>query len=289
MKPSVIILTFNSADSIGETLSSLGSLSDDIHIVDSGSTDETVDIVGAFEAKVYYHPFVNYGEQRNWAIENLHTKYEWQLHLDADEYVSEGLRSEIMMLPEGTTIDGFFIKRYLRFMRKLLKHNLAPTWHMRLFRAGLGHCEARQYDQHFICSGRTATLKGEVIDDIRLSLSEWTFRHNRWSDAEVRELTNRDSRGQVTPKFGGNIVERKRYLRGFYDRCPRLYRSLGLFVYRYFLKGGFLDGVEGLIFCVLQTLWFRFLIDAKLLEADRGNRAAGDVPPNRRPEIDQLT
>ena len=71
-------------------------------------------------------------------------------------------------------------------MNRTLKHNLAPTWHMRLFRAGKGRCELREYDQHFFCTGTTARLHNSMLDDIRMSLSEWTYRHNRWSDAEVR-------------------------------------------------------------------------------------------------------
>ena len=108
-----------------------------------------------------------------------------------------------------------------------------------------------------------------MLDDIRMPLSEWTLRHNRWSDAEVRELMGRSVEGRIASNAAGNVVERKRYLRSQYDRAPFFLRAFALFFYRYFFKLGFLDGIEGLIFCVLQTLWFRFLVDAKLLEAKR--------------------
>jgi glycosyltransferase involved in cell wall biosynthesis len=269
MKPTIIILTFNSADSIADTLASVALLSDDVYVVDSGSTDRTAEIAAAHGAKVQQHPFVNYGDQRNWAIDSIPAKYEWQLHLDADERVGDALRAEILALPDDPGCDGFFLKRYLRFMNRTLRHNLAPTWHMRLFRAGKGRCELREYDQHFFCTGTTARLQGPMLDDIRMSLSEWTLRHNRWSDAEVRELMGRAVEGRIVSKAAGNVVERKRYLRSQYDRAPLFLRAFALFLYRYFVKLGFLDGIEGLIFCVLQTLWFRFLVDAKLLEAKR--------------------
>lgn len=267
MKPTIILLTFNSAASIGTTLSSIQGLSDDILIVDSGSTDATVEIARSFGVQVHEHSFTSYGAQRNWAIDNLPIRYGWQLHLDADEALTPDLRDEIAALPEAPAQDGYFIARYLRFMNKVLRHNLAPTWHMRLFRTGFGRCEDREYDQHFLSSGATEQLKGHMIDDIQMSLSEWTYRHNRWADAEVRELLAKSEHNRVKASASGNIVQRKRFYKGFYERAPLFLRSIALFFYRYLAKGGFLDGTEGLIFCVLQTLWFRFLVDAKLWEA----------------------
>ncbi|WP_213807417.1 glycosyltransferase family 2 protein [Granulicella sp. dw_53] len=278
MKPTVIILTYNSSGSISNTLASIGPLTDDIHVVDSGSTDGTLDIASQFGAKICHHNFLNYGDQRNWAIENLSIKYQWQLHLDADEQLTAALRDEILNLSEDPSEDGFFIQRYLRFMNRTLKHNLAPTWHMRLFRSGRGRCEDREYDQHFYCLGATAQLGGSMIDDIRMSLSEWTSRHNRWSDAEVREIQARISVGRIESKLTGDVVQRRRYLRGFYDQSPMFLRAFGLFIYRYIIRFGFLDGKEGLIFCVLQTLWFRFLVDAKLFEIETQSIASPTQP-----------
>ena len=269
MKPSIVILTFNSAASLGATLAACAPLSDDLHIVDSGSTDATLTIAQSFNAQVHRHDFTTYGAQRNWAIDNLAFKYPWQLHLDADEAISPQLLAEIGALPEDTHADGFFLARYLRFMGRILRHNLAPTWHMRLFRTGLGRCEAREYDQHFLCSGTTAKLHGSMIDGIEMSLSEWTARHNRWADAEVRELLARESASRIQASLSGNIIQRKRFYKGLYERAPLFVRAIALFHLRYFIKLGFLDGIEGLIFCILQTLWFRFLVDAKLYEARR--------------------
>lgn len=267
MTPSVILLSFNSSSSLEATLASIKDLSDDIHVVDSGSTDSTVKIAQDAGAKVTYHPFENYGAQRNWAIDNISIKYAWQLHLDADERITDGLRNEIRLLPEDPECSGFFIPRYLQFLGRILRHGgMSPTWHMRLFRSGQGRCESREYDQHFWCTGKTAKLNNPMIDDIRMSLSEWTSRHNRWADAEVREILNGKKDGRVGGKLSGNVVEKKRFLRSGYDRLPHFVRAFGLFLYRYFARLGFLDGIEGSIFWVLQTFWFRFLIDAKLYE-----------------------
>lgn len=268
MRPSVIILTFNSEASISETLQSITGLSDDIHIVDSHSKDRTVEIATGFGAHITEHPFENYGAQRNWAIDSLPVKYAWQLHLDADERLSPELQQEIAVLSEDTDLSGFYLPRLMLFLGRPIRHGgMFPTWHMRLFRTGVGRCEARKYDQHFyLTSGNSAQLKGRMIDDIRMSLSEWTFRHNRWSDAEVEEQGESAETGRIEGKFSGNPVERKRSLRKFYNDAPLFVRPFGLFFYRYFLRLGFLDGATGFIFFVLQTFWFRFLIDAKLYE-----------------------
>jgi len=279
LKPSIVILTYNSELSIAETLQSVVSLSDDIHVVDSFSKDRTVEIAREFGAKVVEHPFENYGAQRNWAINSLQLKYEWQLHLDADERLTPELVMEIGSIPEDIRLNGFYLPRLMTFLGRFIRHGgMYPTWHMRLFRTGFGRCESRKYDQHFyVTEGETAQLKGDMIDDLRMPLTEWTFRHNRWTDAEVAELSTKEDDGRIEGRLGGNPVERKRYLRRLYNETPLFVRPFVLFFYRYFLRLGFLDGTEGFIFYVLQTFWFRFLVDAKLFERRKAQSEENQV------------
>jgi hypothetical protein len=145
-----------------------------------------------------------------------------------------------------------------------------PIYHLRLFRRRRGRCEARKYDQHFFVDGPTANLAWPMIDDIRLPLGEWTSRHNRWADAEVEELLNPGA-GVIRAGSGDPVAE-KRGQRDLYYRQPMFLRAFLLFLYRYIWKRGFLDGTEGLIFYVLQTFWFRFLVDAKLYERRKAMR-----------------
>src|ERR1700693_1897197 len=99
-----------------------------------------------------------------------------------------------------------------------------------------------------------------------MSLSEWKARHKRRSRREGLEQTAPMDAVRIQPRFWGNPLERKRFLRGLYNNAPLFVRPYALFFYRYFLRLGFLDGREGFIFWTLQTFWFRFLIDAKLFE-----------------------
>ncbi len=268
MRPAVILLSFNSEGTLGATLSRARMVSDEIFVVDSYSKDGSIELARQFGATVVEHPFEHYGAQRNWAIDNLPITRPWQLHLDADELMDEKLVAAILALPEEPEHSGYFLPRYVRFLGRVVRHGgMSPTWHMRLFRTGVGRCEDRKYDQHYMVnSGTTGKLPGVVIDDIRMPLTEWTARHNRWADAEVSELDVPETSGRLKPDALGNPVERKRYLRQKYNQLPLFIRPFCLFVYRYFFRLGFLDGTEGFIFWVLQTFWFRFLVDAKIWE-----------------------
>ena len=268
MKPSVVILAYNSVETLGATLAQAKQISDDLHVVDSFSTDNTVALSQQHGAQVVQHAFESYGAQRNWAIDHLPLRYPWQLHLDADERLTPELIASLQRLPENPAESGFLIARLVQFLGRQLRHGgMSPTWHMRLFRNGAGRCEERKYDQHFyLTQGSAGQLQGYMIDEIRMSLSEWTARHNRWSDAEVTEQTEALNAVHIQPRFWGNPLERKRFLRGLYNDAPLFVRPYALFFYRYFLRLGFLDGWEGFVFWTLQTFWFRFLIDAKLFE-----------------------
>jgi len=269
MRPTVILLSFNSEDTLGATLGRARQVSDEIFVVDSFSKDGTVALAESFGAKVVQHPFENYGAQRNWAIDNLPITGKWQLHLDADEVMDDELVAAIQSLPEETAHAGYFVPRYVKFLGRVMRHGgMSPTWHLRLFLTGIGRCEDRKYDQHYLLvgPGTTGQLPGVMIDDIAMSLSEWTARHNRWADGEVAEMDAKNEAGRLVADPKGNPAQRKRALREKYNNLPLFVRPFLLFGYRYFVKLGFLDGTEGFIFWMLQTFWFRFLIDAKIWE-----------------------
>lgn len=267
---SAIILTFNSELTIRKTLECAQQVSDDIHVVDSFSTDKTLQIAESFGARIVQHAFVHYGDQRNWTIDNLVFKHEWQLHLDADEFLSPELIAAIEKLKTAPSkdIDGYYIPRLTRFMGRDIRHGgHYPIWHLRLFRTGAGRCESRKYDQHFILIGNAERIHAPMIDDNRMSLKEWTDRHNRWSEAEVQEILHPTGEGVIQGKLRGDTpMQIKRGLRGLFLRLPLFTRSFLFFSYRYLLRLGFLDGKPGLIYNFLQTFWYRFLIDAKLYE-----------------------
>jgi len=268
---SVIILTYNEEKNIEECLESVQGWAGEIFIVDSYSTDKTVQVASRYTDKIYQHPFENYGKQRNWAQAALPVTYEWILHLDADERVTSELADEIRRVlenvPEG--VNGFLIKKRTIFLGRWIRHGgHYPVYHLRLFRRRAGYCEERSYDQHFICRGKVLRLQHDILEETKIDLTEWISRHNRWASAEAEEaLMKSTQHGEIKERLVGNPIERRRWLKNkvFYS-FPLFIRPFLYFIYRYFLRLGFLDGKEGLIFHFLQGLWFRFLVDAKIYE-----------------------
>ncbi len=268
---SVIVLAFNEQDNLPDCLASLQGLDCEVLVVDSGSTDRTREIAREAGAMVCEHPFETYGVQRNWAQENLPIAADWVLHLDSDERLTPELVMEIndILRAPPADISGFLFRKRTLFMGRWIRHGgHYPSYHLRLFRKDRGRCEERLYDQHFIVRGKVVKLQHDYLDVLTSDLKVWSTRHARWAELEAREILNGyQHEGRVQASLSGNPIERRRWLReGLYWRCPMFVRAFGYWFYRYFLRLGFLDGKEGMIFHFLQGLWFRVLIDAELLE-----------------------
>lgn len=265
----VVILTFNSASIIRETVAQAKKVSPHVYVVDSHSSDGTPAILEELGCTVVQRPFSNYSDQRNWAISQIERDYDWQLHLDADEVLDDRAVAEIGALLSGQPgFDAYLIRRCDYFMGKRLRFSGVNPWHLRLFRSGVGRCEARLYDQHFISTAKAGRLRGLMHDKNSAKLTDWIASHNRWSDAEAKEkLSPRSaSDGVLQPKLMGDARERTRFIKEIYYKLPTGLRSLGYFVYRYVFRLGFLDGKTGFYFAFFQALWFRMLVDAKMYE-----------------------
>lgn len=268
-----IVLTFNEEKNIEECLQSLQPLNADIFILDSGSTDRTLEICRRFTSNIFDHPFTNYGAQRNWALQNLPFNTEWVINVDADHRVTPGLAQElndILSKPVADDINGFLVSRRTMFMNKWIKHGgHYPTYHAIIFRKGFGSCEDKLYDQHFKIEGKTVILKNDIIDIITDSLNTFTARHNKWSDLEAQHQffkQDEEKQNNISGSLTGNPIQKRRYIKSVYEKFPLFVRPFIYYFIRYFIRLGFLDGKEGLIFHFLQGFWFRFLVDAKIYE-----------------------
>jgi glycosyltransferase involved in cell wall biosynthesis len=267
----IVLLTFNSASIIRETVTQAKKVSPHVFVVDSFSKDDTPALLQELGCTVVQRAFSNYSDQRNWAISQVETLYEWQLHLDADEVLDEKAVGEINILLSGNPgFDAYMLRRRDYFMGKMLRFSGLNPWHLRLFRSTAGRCEDRLYDQHFISTGKSGRIKGLMHDRNSAKLTDWIASHNRWSDAEVAEkFANRAPAGQMLePRFMGDARERMRFIKEIYYKLPAGLRSFCYFVYRYVFRLGFLDGRTGFYFAFFQALWFRMLIDAKMYEKD---------------------
>ena len=265
----VIVLTHNSANVIERTLRAALEVSGSVFVVDSGSTDDTVAIATRLGCQLAHRPFKHYADQRNWAIDEFGPRSEWQLHLDADEVPDETAIAEIkraVAAPRGAT--AFIFRRRTYFLGQALRFGGNDNFHLRLFKTGTARCEDRLYDQHFVSDRPGVQLAG-VLHDMNVgNLTEWTARHNRWSDMEAAELMRPDSdgAGQIKARLSADPRERRRLYKGHYYKAPPILRAILLFLYRYVVQGGFLDGRAGFFYAFFQVLWFRMLVDAKLHE-----------------------
>lgn len=273
---SVIVLTRNEARNIADCLRSVQGWTGEVFVVDSGSTDATVEIARSFGAAVVEHPFENYSRQRNWALQHLPLRHEWVLHLDADHRVTDALRDtlhRVFARPIPDDLNGFMVSRRTIFLGKWIRFGgHYPVYHAVLFRKNKGACEDKRYDQHFKVEGRLQKLEGDIADIITDSLTRFTDRHNHWSSLEAEEIARGgadDPAKLLHPDPLGNPMQQRRFLKSLYERMPLFVRPMLYFFIRYFLRLGFLDGRRGLIFHFLQGFWFRFLVDAKVYEQRR--------------------
>lgn len=278
----LIILTYNEEVNLAHCLQGVVGLVRNIFVVDSGSTDATVEIAREFSAHVVTHAFTNQAEQFNWALDNLPLESEWILRLDADEYLSPELRDELAAtLPHlPAQVTGLYMKRRMIFLGRWIRHGgYYPTWLLRVFRRGKARSELTEMDEHIILlEGKSRRLTHDFSDHNRKGLSAWLLKHEAYASRQVRVLARgqcEQDTGGVVPRLFGNQAERKRWLRHrLYGRAPLFTRAMLYFVYRYFLRLGFLDGVPGLIFHFLHAGWYFFYIDAKVYESRLMRKAA---------------
>lgn len=278
MSVSVIILTRNEKANLPNCLASLQTMKAEIFIVDSGSTDGTMEIAQQFGCQVFQHPWENYAKQLNWALQNLPITTPWIMRLDADERLTPELAEELkQVLPETPKdITGYQVKRRVFFMGRWIRHGgYYPTWLLRVWRTGIGTCEQRWMDEHIVLSqGNIANLTHDIIDENQKGLSFWVDKHNRYADREVKDLLTitLESDDPLLKKGQLSQASQRRWVKtNLYARSPLFLRAFLYFLMRYTIGLGFLDGIEGLIFHFLQGFWYRFLVDAKIYELRNRN------------------
>jgi glycosyltransferase involved in cell wall biosynthesis len=270
----VIILTFNEEANLAQAVRSVTGWADQVFVLDSISTDATVDIARRSGCHTIQHRFENYATQRNFALDALPITSEWVLFLDADEWLPDPVKQEISALIARHPIEnGFYINRRLIWMGQWIRRGYYPSWILRLFRLGEGRCEDRAVNEHIIVRGATGRLNHDFMHEDRKDITEWIAKHNAYATLEAVELLKRPvaaDHQEIDARLFGAQSQRKRWLRAkVWNRLPPLIRPFAYFLYRYVLTGGFLDGTSAFMYHFLQALWFLMLVDIKYLELKR--------------------
>jgi glycosyltransferase involved in cell wall biosynthesis len=272
----VIIPTKNEETDIERCIRSVEGWVKRIVIVDSGSTDRTVEIAERLGVEIVRHePFVDYGRQFNWAIDNLRIKTTWVFRLDADEVITPELRKELEKELEHHATDdvsGFMMRYKVEFMGKYLMHGgFYPFQKITIFKYGKGRFEERAMGEHIVLSeGRCVYLKNDAIHHTLKTLDLYINKHNWYATREVQDYFDVRS-GRENAQLDGQPEKAKKLRDGLYYRLPMFLRAKLFFWYRYYLRLGFLDGTPGYIFAFMQAYWYRTLVDAKIYEHNHNN------------------
>ena len=269
MKVSIIILTFNEELNITDCLNSIKNISNDIVVLDSFSTDRTIEICKNYNCRLFQNKFYNHAQQINWGLDEIKFKNDWILRLDADERIPTNLANEILELEPPVDVYGFYLNKKMYWMKKWLRFGrMYPHYILRLFRQDSGKYEQKT-EEHLVVKGKCIYLKNDFYEDnIQNDITYFTNKHMYTAEGEVKEIIEViKSESEIKPKLFGNKVERTRWLKiKAYNNFPLFLRPFLYFVYRYIFCLGFLDGLPGLTYHFLQAFWYRFYIDTRLYE-----------------------
>jgi glycosyltransferase involved in cell wall biosynthesis len=269
---SVVIPVKNEASNLERCLRSV-LWADEVFVVDSQSTDETVAIAGRFAARVVQFRYDGtWPKKKNWALEHLPFRHEWVMLLDADEALPPSAEDEFRRItssPPGP-VRGYWINRRFQFMGRWLKHAYYPNWNLRLFLHRFGRFERIvegetesgdvEIHEHVLVDGETGRLDSEMDHYAFPTVSAFVEKHNRYSSWEAYVALDPSAKVAHGPSRARSIV------RYWARRVP--FRPLLRFLYVYVWNRGFLDGREGYYFARLHAL-YEFLSVAKTYERQR--------------------
>ncbi|MBY0577174.1 MAG: glycosyltransferase family 2 protein [Gallionellaceae bacterium] len=266
---SVLILTKNEQQDLPACLESVA-WSDDIHVYDSMSTDDTVKIAEKFGAKVTRREFDNWSSHQNWGLNNIPFKYEWVYYSDADERVTPELAKalqEFAASPGGHVALRICRRDYL--MGQWLKHVTPSPFNIRLFKP--------RHIRYERLTNPVTIVDGAIADTpyhfdhypFSKGMTHWFDKHNKYATSEAGQIVaNRKANATFSlwkALASRDANERRFHQKEFYYRLPL--RPFVMFILLYFIKRGFMDGRAGLSFAVLRSI-YEYMIVLKVKEME---------------------
>lgn len=259
-----IILTKDESKNIKDCILSIKQIVERIVVVDSFSTDDTVDIARALGAEVFLHKFENHSKQYAFAVAKAKVTSVWTLRIDADERLTSDSRIELGKMcdeNERTSATGIELRFKKSFLGRELYHGGVYPWRkLSCYKTGHGTVENRKMDEHILLDeGSVLRMKSDSLHLDYTNLSFFIDKHNWYSSKEAEDFFEEQTENR---KVGG----RTWFKMHVYYKLPRGLRAHAYYMYRYYLKCGFLDGEPGKIYAFLQAYWYRYLVDAKIYE-----------------------
>lgn len=274
---SVVILTLNEEVNIEACLRSCA-WSDDVHVVDSGSKDRTVELAQRHGAKTYFHPFESFGAQRNWAIDHTSPKHEWIFHLDADErFTPEQVAELARTIASNPAQAGYYIPSKFMFMGRWLKRTASyPTYQMRFFHKVRMRFTDWGHGQREATTGQVGTLKEPYLHyALSKGLADWMDRHNRYSSKEAAQVLEAGHGPlKLGDLFSRDPVTKRRALKSVFYRLP--FRATIRYWLTLWVLGAILEGEAGRTYAALMNVYERMItLKMRVLAASARQHAQG--------------
>ena len=276
-----IILTYNEEKHIARCIASLQQVCARICIIDSYSTDRTVEIAQSMGAEIFVHTWENnHSKQINWGIQAINVQTPWTMRIDADEYLSLDLQAEIKQQLDAVSpqVSGIEFTRKVIFKEKWIRFGgFYPIYLLRLWRSGKGSCEQRLMDEHIVLSeGDTIRFKGQLVDENLNSFHWWVLKHNNYARREAADALNQKYQfsymTDLVASGSGQAQLKRRAKNSFYNRLPLGIRAVLYFIFRFVFQFGFLDHPKVWFFHFMQGLWYRLLVDINIYEAEKAGK-----------------
>lgn len=267
---SILIPILNEARLLPRILDSISQLKVDVYILDSGSTDGSIEIAKTYCCQIVQGEWGSFSEKLNWGLSNLPFKTGWVMRLDADEFLTKEFIDQIgpTLISMDDAVDGLIVGRRIKFLGKWLRFGgMYPLEHLRITRVGRAHYENRLLDEHVHVPGKTLRISMDIIEEDTKGLVNWSRKQAGYAETECFIHYNSLAKEKTWATLSGSARWRRFLKEEIYARAPLFIRPLGFWFYRYILLLGFLDGIPGFIFHFLQAFWYRFLVDALIFEA----------------------
>jgi glycosyltransferase involved in cell wall biosynthesis len=257
---SAVILTLNEEKALPDCLASLRGC-DDIVVLDSGSTDKTAALALAAGARVVERPFDSFAGQRNYADRAITYKNPWVFHLDADERMTPALFAECLRATQRDDLDGFRVAPRMMYEGRWVRHCTDfPAYQARLVHSSSFAFIQVGHGQREAPGMRLENLKENYLHDMSIYGKEsWIAKHRRYAADEARNLLGPSELTGARQLFSREAIMRRRALKKLSYKLP--FRPLVRFAYQYGLRGGFLDGIEGLKYCILLSRYEGFIAE----------------------------
>jgi glycosyltransferase involved in cell wall biosynthesis len=266
----VVMISLNEGHNMDAVLQNLSGWANEVFLVDSCSADDTVEIALKYGVHVVQRKFTGFGDQWNFALNELPIASPWTMKLDPDERLSDELKASLQGLVK-TDAAGVMLDRRLWFMGQVLPIK-QPI--LRLWRTGACRFTDVMVNEHPVVEGKIVSSEGYLEHHDSPDLDHWVVKQNRYTTAEATSQFQGRSLAAM-PRFFGDALERRMWLKRNFWHVPGRYQIL--FLYHLIILGAWRAGRVGIVWAHLRTEVYR-LWEFKRLEIELLRRVPKKIP-----------